>query len=210
MLLKQQTITNLNAGHGYEYKRTMISYKRITSLLAVGVIIALASFASSAQQLTKQRGSVLEQIEKSTLFNDKDAALVSDLLDYASTFKGTRYRRGSSSPTGFDCSGFTSYVFAKFGYDLCRSSRQQINDGQNVDKEDLKPGDLVFFNGRSRGSRIGHVGIVTEVKDNGKFEFIHASSTGVRISESEEPYYKARYVGACRVVAENKRANSNK
>lgn len=188
----------------------MISYKKITSLLAVAVVVLLTSFATNAQQLTQKRGSVMDQIEKSTLFNDKDAALVSELLDYASTFKGTRYRRGAASPKGFDCSGFTSYVFAKFGYDLNRSSRQQINDGETVDKEDLKPGDLVFFNGRSRGSRIGHVGIVTEVEADGKFEFIHASSTGVKISKSEEPYYKVRFMGACRVVAENNKTNSNK
>ena len=69
-----------------------------------------------------------------------------------------------------------------------------------TEKKQLKPGDLVFFNGRKVGKRIGHVGIVTEVDTaRGQFKFIHASnSRGVTESHSDEAYYKRRYVGACR------------
>ena len=83
---------------------------------------------------------------------------------------------------------------------LTRERVRQINDGDPVEKHNLRPGDLVFFNGRAVGKRIGHVGIVTEVDSaEGKFKFIHASnSRGVTVSTSEEPYYKRRYVGACR------------
>lgn len=183
----------------------MKNYKCILSVLTVAVVMMTASFSASAQMLAKQRGSILDQIKNSSLFNDRQDSEIAKILDYASTFKGTRYRSGASSPAGFDCSGFTSYVFRKFGYQLNRSSRGQVNDGDPVAREDLKPGDLVFFNGRARGERVGHVGIVTSVHGDGSFEFIHASTTGVRISKSEEPYYDARYVGACRVLAENKR-----
>ena len=158
-----------------------------------------------AQELVQRKhGSILEQIQQSALHNDPDAE-IKQLLDYAATFKGTRYRSGSSSPNGFDCSGFTSYVFSKFGYSLTRSSSSQINDGDPVEKHNLRPGDLVFFNGRAVGKRIGHVGIVTEVDSaEGKFKFIHASnSRGVTVSTSEEPYYKRRYVGACRPTKES-------
>ena len=173
---------------------------RMMMLAAATVMLLMASVSVQAQELTQRKhGSIMEQIQQSALHNDPDAE-IKELLDYATTFKGTRYRSGASSPKGFDCSGFTSYVFSKFGYSLTRSSRSQINDGEKVEKNNLKPGDLVFFNGRAVGKRIGHVGIVTEVDSaKGQFKFIHASnSRGVTVSTSEEPYYKRRYVGACR------------
>ena len=141
-------------------------------IMAIAVIFAV-SVASAQELASRKRGTVREQMQQSQLCVD-DYEQISQLLDYASQFKGTRYRSGSSSPKGFDCSGFTSFVFKKFGYDL---------------------------NGRAVGKRVGHVGIVTEVKDNGTFEFIHSSnSRGVVVSSSEEPYYKRRYVGANRVI----------
>lgn len=174
--------------------------RNISFFVAMATFMVLSSFPMQAQELVqRKRGTVLEQIQQSALHNDPNAE-IKQLLDYAATFKGTRYRSGSSSPSGFDCSGFTRYVFSKFGYNLHRSSGSQIANGDKVAKDDLKPGDLVFFNGRAVGSRIGHVGIVTEVnKEEGTFNFIHASnSKGVTVSKSEEPYYKRRYVGACR------------
>ncbi|MGN0214361.1 MAG: C40 family peptidase [Muribaculaceae bacterium] len=176
---------------------------RVTIMAAV-MIIAASSL--SAQELTSRKhGSVREQMEQSALYNDSEYEQIRQLLDYAATFKGTRYRRGSSSPKGFDCSGFTSYVFKKFGYELNRSSSTQVKNGTPVAKNELQPGDLVFFNGRAVGKRIGHVGIVTDVNENGTFEFIHSSNTrGVVVSSSEEPYYKRRYVGANRVIESSK------
>ena len=174
--------------------------EHIAISIVASFLMLLSAMPVHAQELVqRKRGTVLEQIQQSALHNDPDAEIRA-LLDYAATFKGTRYRSGSSSPSGFDCSGFTSYIFAKFGYKLTRSSHSQINDGETVEKKDLKPGDLVFFNGRRVGKNIGHVGIVTEVDStNGNFKFIHASnSRGVTISTSEEAYYKRRYVGACR------------
>ena len=76
-------------------------------------------------------------------------------------------------------------------------------NGKVIAKNELKPGDLVFFNGRrAGGSRIGHVGIVTSAdNENGTFEFIHAScSKGVTVSKSTEAYFDKRYVKACRVI----------
>lgn len=175
--------------------------------MAVVALVAMSfSVSVKAQMPVNKPGSIKEQISKSTLFNgDELDKEIADILDYASKFKGTRYRRGSASPKGFDCSGFTSYVFSKFGYRLQRSSHQQVNDGKEIEKNELQPGDLVFFNGRrAGGSRIGHVGIVTKAdNENETFEFIHASCTqGVVVSKSSEPYYKKRYVKACRVVEE--------
>lgn len=178
--------------------------RKIYVLIVVAIIVATFSTSAVAQLPVKKPGTIKEQIANSTLFNgdklDKD---ILDILDYASKFKGTRYLLGATGPNRFDCSGFTSYVFSKFGYRLQRTSREQVNDGKVIAKNELKPGDLVFFNGRrAGGSRIGHVGIVTSAdNENGTFEFIHAScSKGVTVSKSTEAYFDKRYVKACRVI----------
>ncbi len=130
---------------------------------------------------------------------------VDSLLAYAHLYLKCPYRGGGTSPSGFDCSGFTSFVYSNFGYRLNRSSGTQVENGIKVDRNDLLPGDLVFFKGRNASaSRIGHVGIVTSVNGDGSFSFIHSAvQTGVIISQSEENYYARRYVTACRVINEN-------
>ncbi len=129
------------------------------------------------------------------------AGRIDSVLDEAFSHMGKRYRMGRAGPNMFDCSGFTSYVFSKFGIALDRTSRSQYTQGEPVDKEDLKRGDLVFFNGRRSRKGVGHVGIVVERDSvNGGFNFIHASIKGVRVTNSEQEYYKVRYVGAKRIM----------
>lgn len=129
--------------------------------------------------------------------------MTGDMLDYARGFIGVRYRRGGKTPAGFDCSGFTGYVFRQFGYNLGSSSRDQYNDGVSVSDDDIRPGDLLFFTGRSaRSGRVGHVAIALNADGaTGEVTFIHAScSGGIRIDKTTDPYYAARYLGARRVV----------
>ena len=127
-----------------------------------------------------------------------------DIVKVAMKYIGVPYRSGRVNPkVGFDCSGFTTYVFKKENIQLTRSSRSQFTEGVEVSScTDLQKGDLVFFGGsRSSSSSIGHVGIVTDVNPStGTFSFIHASRTGIRISSSDEPYYAKRYVGARRIL----------
>lgn len=174
-------------------------------VLLAATIATVGCVAAQAQRIEPQQDmrnmSLTEQLQNAPINNRASDRVIESLLNFASAFKGTPYRRGSSSPRGFDCSGFTSYVFRQFGVQLSRSSRGQVNDGRRVKRSELKPGDLVFFNGRARGKRVGHVGIVTKVEDSGNFSFIHsACSRGVSVSKSTEAYYRARYVGACRVI----------
>ena len=127
-----------------------------------------------------------------------------DIVNRAMKYIGVPYRSGRMNPKiGFDCSGFTTYVFQKENISLTRSSRSQFLEGTQIDDcRELRKGDLVFFCGSRVGSNIGHVGIVTQVNhETDDFSFIHASRTGVRISSSSEPYYLKRYVGACRVLS---------
>lgn len=129
----------------------------------------------------------------STLVN---AESISDsLINNSKKYIGTPYVFGAKSPTkGFDCSGFSQYVFEKTGINLPRTTREQYKMGESISKEDLVKGDLVFFETYRSGP--SHLGIYIE---NNKF--IHAStSKGVTISSLDESYWKSRYIGARRVL----------
>ena len=129
-------------------------------------------------------------------------ALALRILAEAQLHKGKRYRYGTKGPNTFDCSGFTGFVFEKFGIKLNRSAAGQYQQGRPVDKKNLRPGDLVFFT-RSSVHGAGHVGIVYSVdKKKNSFKFIHASvSKGITIDDyATSAYYIKRYVGAKRVL----------
>lgn len=128
-------------------------------------------------------------------------ALVHEVVAEGRTHMGKRYRRGAVGPDIFDCSGFTSYIFRKIGIELHRTSRSQYQQGEKVGRDDLLPGDLVFFRG-SASRQIGHVGVVISVdKANRTFKFIHASNRGVVIDDfAKSSYYISRYVGATRII----------
>jgi cell wall-associated NlpC family hydrolase len=132
-------------------------------------------------------------------------SLTQDIIDYSKRFIGHSYRRGSKGPETFDCSGFTSFVFKKFGYQLSPSCVTQVKQGTQVVKEELKTGDLIFFKGRNAASnRVGHVGIVVSNDENGNIVFIHACRRGVKMEElNKSPYYKPRYVTGLRILEQN-------
>ena len=125
-----------------------------------------------------------------------------DVVEYGKRYLNTPYRYAASGPSSFDCSGYTSFVFRKFGYNLNASSAGQARQGEAINStSELEIGDLVFFEGNSRNGRVGHVGIVSDIRKGGKFKFIHAStSNGVIISSSDEPYYRTRYLRGGRVI----------
>ena len=118
-----------------------------------------------------------------------------DLVDYAKSFLGTRYVWGGASPSGFDCSGFTMYVYAHFGYRMSHGASDQLYAFTRVSTAERLAGDLVFFS--YGGGDISHVGIYL-----GGGAFIHATSNGgVKISYFDG-YYSSTYVGAVRILAD--------
>jgi len=108
---------------------------------------------------------------------------------------GVRYRRGGSGKTGFDCSGLVKSLFSEFNIDLPRSSREQYKQGEEVDRDKLEVGDLVFFS--SGGTRPTHVGIYV-----GDDKFIHAAvkARKVIVSDLNKIWYTMRYLGARRIA----------
>lgn len=110
-----------------------------------------------------------------------------DVVNYAAKFIGTPYVWAGTTPSGFDCSGFTMYVYAHFGIRLPHSSKAQFGYGSPVSKANLAPGDLVFF-----GSPIHHVGIYV-----GDGYYIHAPRTGDRVKIA--PMTRSDFVGGRRL-----------
>ena len=121
-----------------------------------------------------------------------DASRGAQVVAIAMRYLGVPYKWGGASPeTGFDCSGFTMYVFAQIGVALPHYAAAQYGLGHAVSKSELQPGDLVFFRG------LGHMGMYI-----GGGSFIHSPRTGdvVKISSLSEPYRVANWVGARRVL----------
>lgn len=138
-------------------------------------------------------GDYVREVDESEVQN---AGKGQEIADYALQFLGYRYVYGGSSPSGFDCSGFTSYVYKQFGYSLYRSASDQLKNGVAVSRGELQPGDLVLF--RKNTSRpASHVGIYI-----GNNQFIHASTSkvGVIISRMSDAYYTTGFVGGRRIV----------
>jgi cell wall-associated NlpC family hydrolase len=116
------------------------------------------------------------------------------LVGTALSLRGVPYRNGGESPDGFDCSGFTQYVYARHGVALPREVRDQFQQGKAVKDTDLEAGDLLFFSTVAPGPT--HVAIAI-----GGDQFVHApSSTGVvRVEHLSARYWSSRYLGARRI-----------
>ena len=145
----------------------------------------------------KEETPVVEEMPAATEnTSPATSATGSAIVEYAKQYLGYKYVSGGASPEkGFDCSGFTTYVYKHFGITLNRTSSAQINNGVAVSRDNLQPGDLVIFN-NDANTKIGHVGIYV-----GGGNFIHASNPkdGVKITTLLSGYYAQRYVGARRV-----------
>jgi len=122
-------------------------------------------------------------------------ASMQSFFNSVSKYFGTRYRFGGQTPRGFDCSGFVRFMYDKvFNMHLPRSSREMSAIGNKVSKNDLQPGDLVFF--QTRGQRINHVGIFI-----GNDTFIHSSlSKGITEDQLKLDYFEKRFAGAVRLL----------
>ena len=141
-------------------------------------------------ELPNTATDVTETEEVNTVVNKGE-----EVVDYAKTLLGKDYVYGGVGPNSFDCSGFTQYVYKKFGINLSHSASAQANIGTTVSKSDLQLGDMVFFS--QGGSSIGHVGIFV-----GNNSFIHAANPqkGVVITSLADGYYTSNYKTSKRVL----------
>lgn len=123
-----------------------------------------------------------------------NADLAAQILEYAQKFVGVKYVYGGSSPKGFDCSGFTSYVFEHFGIKLPRSAAEYSSVGTKISRSDIKPGDIVLLD-RYWNNQLGHVGIYM-----GNDKFIHASSKKGKVVIAKLSDYSGTLLGIRRVI----------
>ena len=148
--------------------------------------------SSAPQGLTfKKKGKTYKGLE---IGHQPISGNVKEILTYANTFTGVPYKFGGTTPAGFDCSGYIRYVFQKIGFDMPRQADEQYTVGKKVEKNNLQPGDLVFFETYEPG--ISHSGIYI-----GDGQFISAtSSSGVAVADIDDSYWGPRYRGAKRVL----------
>ncbi len=176
----------LNGETGYIAKRLLSSTKQEAT-----------SRGAEERNVEETQNTAQEQANASvqtTTTNSKGQ----EIVNYAKQYLGCKYVYGGSGPSTFDCSGFTMYVYKHFGISLSHSARAQSKNGTYVAKENLQPGDLVFFKDYETMDGIGHCGIYV-----GDGNFIHASSgTGycVKISTLLSGSYNTRYETARRLI----------
>lgn len=152
----------------------------------------LKMYVSEKKVEITSRSSETRQVEESNTTKNK----TSEVVSLAKKHLGSRYVYGGASPSGFDCSGFTMYIYKQFGVSLPHSATAQSYKGTKVSKANLQPGDIVFFKNYRTNTGIGHCGIYI-----GNNQFIHASTekTGVITSSLSSSSYQKRYVTAVRV-----------
>lgn len=159
------------------------------SLLAVAMIATTQAHAAEVEPMAEP-APLMSRISS---FTDRAASLALEAMSLV----GIHYKLGGTSPEkGLDCSGLVRYVFREaHGTELPRTSSEISRVGEKIDKKDLQPGDLVFFNTLRRA--FSHVGIY--LGDN---KFIHAPSSGgaVRIESMDLGYWKSRFNGARRII----------
>jgi cell wall-associated NlpC family hydrolase len=168
---------------------------RINYLL---IPLCLFSLGLGAQTIESQDSLQVIQTDsivslKAPVKNSKE---VDELIDFAKKFLGTPYRYSGATPSGFDCSGFISYIFGNFGLAMVHSSYGMAELGETVRLAEIRPGDLMFFKGSDMNSnRVGHVALVIEVAPNA-IKFIHSStSRGVSIDNFKTSrYFIARFI----------------
>jgi len=161
--------------------------------LLSGIEAEIAQIQREQEEAARRRAAAAAAAAKArtrppTDYGNPTNAPRSEVVNIALSKLGAPYRWAAAGPDAFDCSGFTMWCYARVGVALPHSSRSQISVGQRVSRENLKPGDLVFFG----GSSIHHVGIYI-----GGGNFVHSPNTGdvVKITSLDA---RSDYVGACR------------
>lgn len=192
-------------GWGRDFKVRKLRGGLLVALMlgaGLNMNIARADQVDRDFQLARQQLDISPSLSLSpsppSSFLQRTSSNLNEVTDRALELLGVRYRRGGNSPErGFDCSGFVDHVFKSIGTLLPRTSREMSRRGEAVEKDELQPGDLVFFNTMRR--TFSHVGIYL-----GNHRFVHAPASGgeVRIDDMREKYWGRRYNGARRVQAD--------
>jgi murein DD-endopeptidase / murein LD-carboxypeptidase len=142
--------------------------------------------------------SIVKDSVKTTVHRE---FVIDSVITFGKKFLGLKYKYGGTTPLGFDCSGYVSYLFHKYGYILPHSSSGMATVGQKIDIKQAQAGDLICFKGRStKTNRVGHVALIIQA-DSGQITMMHSCQRGVLIEKyNNSDYYKRRFL-MCRRVS---------
>lgn len=174
----QTDMSNQQLRHGILESQLQLTQQQIASIEAA---------TARAEQLMHNTAYVSQTVAGMPTIN------LESMLKYAESYLGTPYVWGGTSPSGFDCSGFTQYVYAHSGVSILRTSEQQFAEGVSVSYPNLSLGDLVFFSTYAPGAT--HVGIYI-----GNGLMIDAQDYGVSIDNISNSYWGPKYLGARQIV----------
>lgn len=187
---------NLRSGPGTEYDQVTTLYS--------GCVVSLSGIEDGWYKATYEEYEgyvssdyILPCLDASGSRGDGDivSPLGQQAVEYAMQYLGTPYVWGGNGPKCFDCSGFSKYVYAHFGYVLNRTASAQLSNGVSVSYNELQPGDLVFFDNGRVSTPVSHVGIYI-----GNGQFIHASNNNYCVEISSlSGHYLNTYVYARRI-----------
>jgi cell wall-associated NlpC family hydrolase len=188
-------------------KQKYHTMKYFLCILFLPVFQILGQTNTSSSQTSD---TLVKAIQSDTVIRSGNSKQIDDIIAYAKKFLGTPYKWAGTTPSGFDCSGFISYVFGNFGFSLTHSSVAMAELGTTVKLSELQPGDLMFFKGRDASStRVGHVAMVVEVAPDA-IRFIHSASRGVVIDNFiASKYYVPRFIKAKRLDYGVKKPTAN-
>lgn len=155
------------------------------------LLLSLGIFTASKAQTAATASNIL-RVDANRYFSVVDSMVV-----LGKKYLGVKYTYGGNTPTGFDCSGFVSYLFGAYGFKLSKASRELAKFGHEVNEGCLQAGDLAFFKGRStKSSEVGHVALVISAM-GGQWDIIHATvHKGIWIDHDvmNIDYYKQRFL----------------
>jgi cell wall-associated NlpC family hydrolase len=167
------------------------------SILLLILIIGFTSCKSSKRVVTKKNKTTERSTSSPTTVSSKE---IKNIINYAQSFEGTRYKYGGTTKKGMDCSGLVVTAFNKENIALPRTTGDLSKRGEWIDVKDVQEGDLLFFATKKNSRRVNHVGIVTKSRP-GYVEFIHSTtSRGVITSKLSERYWYLAYVQARRML----------
>ncbi|MGB3608466.1 C40 family peptidase [Psychroserpens sp.] len=172
--------------------------KKIIFLLVL--MISFTSCNSSKNVVTRKSRTTKTTNRTATASKNISSKEIKNIIDYAQTFEGTRYKYGGTTKRGMDCSGLVVTAFSKENVTLPRTTGDLSTRGDWIDVKDVQEGDLLFFATSKNNRSVNHVGIVTNSRP-GYVEFIHSTtSRGVITSKLSERYWYLAYVQARRVM----------
>ncbi len=191
--LSNGTVVKLTGIDSGWYK---IEYRGTTGYVSSDYVTPCAPETASSSASGSSSGTATDS-SGGQIGNGKSTAAGEELVSYAAQFLGTPYVYGGNGPNSFDCSGFVKYVYSHFGYSINRTASTQLNNGTAVSKDQLQPGDIVFFRNKNDSHAASHVGIYV-----GGETFIHASSDTrvVEYSSLVTSNNAKKYIAARRIL----------